>query len=164
LCADGCKHLYGNTARHENSAYHKTLVEEAAKWKLEESEGLDANQPGSMVLPPFLGIIDSGTRNLLKSLTGSSPSCADDSDTNHPERAPDSFPVEGWGLFEANEETNLALSLEQQGIALIAQSLLDRFDELSVRSADDGAERSEDDEDEVPEPTFSIKHACFFSR
>jgi hypothetical protein len=95
LCADGHKHHYGNTARHEKSDYHKTLVEETAKRKLEESEGLNANQPGSTALQPFLGIIDSGTHNLLKSLTGSSPSCADDSDTNHPERAPDSFPVEG---------------------------------------------------------------------
>jgi hypothetical protein len=55
-------------------------------------------------------------------------------------------------VFEANKDTDLALSLEQQGIALIAQSLLDRFDEISVGSADNEDERSAVDEDNVPEP------------
>jgi hypothetical protein len=40
---------------------------------------------------------------------------------------------------------------------------LDRFDELSVGSTDDGAERSEVDEDEVPEPILAGKQACSYA-
>ena len=116
-------------------------------------------------MPPFLGIIDSGTRNLLTSLAGvAEPSWAGASNNvNHAAHAsePEPFPIEGWGLFEANEETDLAMSAEQQGIALIARSLLDRFDELSVGSADDDAERSVVDEDEVPEPALAGKHPFY---
>jgi hypothetical protein len=131
----------------------------------EESEGSHSD---SMNLPPFLGIIDSGTRNLLKSIAGPSREAAG-SDGNYPEHAPspeppDPSPLGGWGMFKASEDTDLAMSSEQQGIALIAQSLLDRFDELSVGSADDGAERSEVDEDEVPEPSLAGKQACSYAQ
>ena len=87
------------------------------------------------------------------------------SSTNLPEHSlePAPIPIEGWGLFEANEDTDLALSSEQQGIALIAKSLLDRFDEMSVGSADNNDERSEVDEADVPEPIVSGKCFCSFS-
>ena len=117
-----------------------------------------------MNLPPILGMVDSGTRNLLKSIAGPSRAATE----NYPEHTPgpeplDPLPLGGWGLFEANERTDLAMSSEQQGVALIAKSLLDRFDELSVGSADEGAERSEVDEDEVPEPTLAGKQACSYA-
>ncbi|KIM87978.1 hypothetical protein PILCRDRAFT_3689 [Piloderma croceum F 1598] len=102
-------------------------------------------------------MVDSGTRNLLKSIAGLSRAAAE-SGGNYPEHTPgpkplDPLPLGGWGLFEANERTDLAMSSEQQGVALIAQSLLDQFDKLSVGSADEGAEQSEIDKDEVPEPS-----------
>jgi hypothetical protein len=65
------------------------------------------------------------------------------------------LPFEDWGLFEAHEDTELSVSLEQQGIALIAQSLRNRFDELSIGSADEGDERSDVDEDEVIDATIA---------
>ena len=43
-------------------------------------------------------------------------------------------------------------SLEQQGIAVIAQSLLDWFDKMLVDSEDMDDERLEVDEAETPEP------------
>jgi len=147
--------------RHEKSAFHQTLVEEAAH---RTREGEEAASDAENVLPPILGMVDNATRHLLMSLAAPSSHMAS-SDASHrdhtPEPAP--MPVEGWGLFEASEETDLALSLEQQGIALIAKSLLDRFDEISIGSADDEDERSEVDEDEMPEPTVIGKSALLIS-
>jgi len=87
---------------------------------------------------------------------------------NYPEHTPgleplDLLPLGGWGVFEANKRTDLAMSSEQQGIMLIAQSVLDRFDELSIGSADKGVEWSEVDKDEVPEPTLAGKQACSYT-
>jgi hypothetical protein len=104
-----------------------------------------------MALPSVLALVDSATRNLLTSLAQPYTRVADSS-SNRTERTPEPepFPIEGWGAFEANENTDLALSLEQQGVALIARSLLDRFDEFSVGSLDGDDERSKVDEDKVP--------------
>lgn len=98
-------------------------------------------------------MVDDATRNLLQSIAGPSTHVAN-SGANPPEHTDElaPFPIEGWGVFEANDDTDLALSVEQQGIALIAQLLLDRFDEISVESADNEDERLEVDEDDVPEP------------
>jgi hypothetical protein len=120
-----------------------------------------------MNLPLILGIVDSGTCNLVKSIAGLSYVAAE-SDGNYPEHAPgpelpDLLPLGDWGMFKASGRTELAMLLEQQGIALLGQSLLDRFDELSVGSVDDGAERSEIDEDEVPEPTLAGKKAYSYA-
>jgi hypothetical protein len=155
LCADSHKHAYANTSRHENTAFHRTLVEEATRREHEDEDEQPTNnkERTSMTLPTDLAMVDSATRNLLTSLAGPYSRVAEDS-SNRTERTPEPapIPIEGWGLFEANEDTDLALSLEQQGIALIAQSLLDRFDEISVGSADNEDERSAVDEDNVPEP------------
>jgi hypothetical protein len=70
---------------------------------------------------------------------------------------PPILPIEGWGLFEVHEDTELQESLERQGVALVAQSLLDQFDELSIGSADNEEERSDINEDNVPEPTVAGK-------
>jgi len=104
-----------------------------------------------MALPSVLALVDSATRNLLTSLAQPYTRVADSS-SNCTERTPEPepFPIEGWGAFEANENTDLALSLEQQGVALIARSLLDWFDEFSVGSLDGDDERSKVDEDKVP--------------
>jgi hypothetical protein len=64
-------------------------------------------------------------------------------------------------MFEANEDTELAMSTEQQDVALIAKSLLDQFDELSdIGSVDEDAERSDIDEDDVREPEVTSKFSC----
>jgi hypothetical protein len=108
-------------------------------------------------LPAFLALVDSGTRNLLESMAAGNIS-ADLDAPDHLNYSPPPHhlsPFEGWGLFEAHKDTKLTESLEKQGIALIAKSLLDRFDELSVGSADDEDERSVVNEDEVQEPTVA---------
>ena len=160
MCSDSKKHMYSNIPRHERTSIHQELVVEAEKQLQADaadaaSEGLDTEPPSSTGLLPLLEMIDSGTRNLLLSLSRSSRV----EDANQPEHAPGqaTSPIEGWGMFEANEETDLAMSLEQQGVALIAQSLLDRFDELSVGSADDDAERSVVEEDAIFEPILAGK-------
>ena len=62
---------------------------------------------------------------------------------------------DGWGLFEAYKDTELTPLLDKQGVALIVKSLLDHFDELSVRSTNREDEQLDVDEDEVPEPTVA---------
>ena len=156
LCTDGCKHTTVNTSRHEKSVFHQTLVEEATRREHEDQTAQATNngEHPSTTLPSALAMVDSATRNLLVSLVRPNTQVAD-SHSNHPEYSTperELSPIEGWGLFEANDDTDLASSLEQQGIASIARSLLDRFDEISVESLDNGDERSEVDEDEVPEP------------
>jgi hypothetical protein len=163
LCDDSQKHTYANTERHEKSAFHRTLVQEADH---READGYEeAGEEGSSIeplsattLPPILAMIDDATHNLLASLaTPSSRGVSHPADSPEPEP----FPIEGWGLFEANEDTELSVSLEQQSVALIARSLRERFDELSVGSADDvdADERSQVDEDEIAEPTVTGKSA-----
>lgn len=56
-----------------------------------------------------------------------------------------------WNLYNVNEDMNLAPSAEQQHVALIVQDLLDHLDNLSVSSADDEVEQS-DDEHSADEP------------
>ncbi|KAF8220185.1 hypothetical protein L208DRAFT_1417052, partial [Tricholoma matsutake] len=58
-----------------------------------------------------------------------------------------------WNLFEANEDTDLAQSAEQRSVALIAQGLLDRLDELSEDELD---ERSEVGSTASHEPTGAV--------
>jgi hypothetical protein len=119
----------------------------------ELAETQSAGRSGGGPLPPNIGLIDSGMRTLLQSLgagalTGNRNDSIPDSVPS-----PDPPPIPGWGMFEAYSDTNLALSAEEQGIALIAKSLLDCFDEVLVDSEDDGDERSDDDtNNEIPEP------------
>jgi len=163
LCADSHKHTYANTSRHEKTVLHQTLIEEAARREREdEDEEATHNKENTTTeLPTALEMVDRATRNLLASLTESSSRTADRSashDEDAPEPAP--VPIEGWGAYQANEDTDLALSLEQQGIALVAQSVLDRLDEISVGSADGDDERSAVDEDDVPEPIVPGECPC----
>lgn len=94
---------------------------------------------------------DNATRNLLRSMAGSA---ADSYDLNATDTAPLSptflDPIYGWGQFTVNENTELAQSAEQEGVALIAKSLLDRFEELSGDESE--REWSEVDEEEIDEP------------
>jgi hypothetical protein len=72
--------------------------------------------------------------------------------------SPDNAPIPGWGLLEVYGNTELDLSAEEQGIALISKSLLDHFDTLSVGSKDDNAERSDAEPNvEIPELTLAGK-------
>lgn len=63
------------------------------------------------------------------------------------------YPIADWGVFEATANTQLGRSLEEEGVALIAQSLLDRLDDLSGNESNE--ERSDPEDGVVPEATFS---------
>jgi hypothetical protein len=157
VCRDGRMVPYEKTRRHETSGAHIDLVELMERQERLDTEELAETQSGGRSdargpLPPNITLIDSGMRTLLQSLgagalTGSRDGSIPDSVTSA-----DPSPTAGWGLFEAYGDTNLALSAEDQGIALIAKSLLHYFDEVSVGSEDDGDERSDDDTNEIPEP------------
>ncbi|KAF7965797.1 hypothetical protein HWV62_41769 [Athelia sp. TMB] len=67
--------------------------------------------------------------------------------------------IEGWGLFSAGDATHLNRSGEEEGVALIAQSLLARLDELSDEETDD--ERSEEGDGECREPIISGHESTF---
>lgn len=161
MCDDGRNRTHPNAVRHEHTAFHQTLVDEDLNRLRHESEasippGEQPEASGSVDMPMNLRLIDDATRNLLQSFYGTSThEDASTAETEHNSalQHPDLLPIEGWGIFEANEDTDLAMSLEQQGAALIARSLMDRLDELSDDgSVDRDAERSQVDEDEVPEP------------
>lgn len=150
LCLDGRQHTQRHLERHEQTALHQTLVTETA------SETQDARQsdtePGpSTALPPLLAIADNATRNLLRSMAGSATDSYDLNATDAVPLSPTFLdPIYGWGQFTVNENTKLAQSAEEEGIALIAKSLLDRFEELSGDESE--REWSEVDEEEIDEP------------
>jgi hypothetical protein len=132
------------------SAVHMDLVE-----LRDREEHLDAEECTEAPPPSYLALADSGTRALLQSIAaGVITGNRGDQVSEPAPPSPDLAPIPKWGLFEVHGDTDLALSAEEQGIALIAQSLLDRFDEMSVGSEDDEVERSDDGaENEAPEPT-----------
>jgi hypothetical protein len=59
-----------------------------------------------------------------------------------------------WNLFEAHEDTHLAQSAEERGVALIAQGILERLDQISMSSEDKLDERSEVDSIMSQEPVM----------
>ncbi|KAF7971706.1 hypothetical protein HWV62_20057 [Athelia sp. TMB] len=94
---------------------------------------------------------DSATRNLLQSMVGKRPQVpeAGDSSSNCSHSPIDNYPIDGWGVFEATQNTRLNQSAEQEGVALIAQSLLDRLDDLSGNESNN--ERSDSEGEDIPE-------------
>ena len=159
VCRDGRKVPYDKTRRHETSATHMDLVEIR-----EREQRLDAEEPAEAqslpgTPPPYLAFVDSGTRSLLQSLSaGAFTVNRDDPVSNLTPTSPEHSPIPGWGLFEVHGDTDLALSAEEQGIALIAKSLLDRFEEMSVGSDEAAEERSDDEAgNEIPEPIITGK-------
>jgi hypothetical protein len=61
-----------------------------------------------------------------------------------------------WNLFEANEHTRLDESPEQRGVALIAQDIIDRFEQLSANSMDELEERSDVEPIDGLEPVEAV--------
>lgn len=162
LCMDARLHEISKIQRHEQSIMHQTLLEHRS------CEADDTRDPGAepmalAALPPLLQMADNATRNLLQSMAGSIA----DNDTSSNSAAarrwgpvasrspspPFVDPVYGWGQYSMNENTELTRSAEEEGIALIAKSLLDHFDELSGDESEQ--ERSEVDEEEAPEPIIA---------
>jgi hypothetical protein len=125
----------------------------------EREQRLDAEEPAGPLgaQPPYLAFVDSGTRSLLQSLsTGVATENQDYPVSNSTPASPEHSPIPGWNLFEVHGDTDLALSAEREGIALIAKSLLDRFDEISIGSEEVAEERSDDEAgDEIPEPIIT---------
>lgn len=149
LCQDGRLHEKRKLARHEASVRHQTLLGESLQ---SESEPRAA----SSTFPVEMTLVDSATRALLESMMGT-PSRSQGVEVPPPSRSPSpSFldPIYGWGVLSASDATQLDRSAEEEGVALIAQSLLARFEELSNEASDDERSEAEDEED-PPEPTVS---------
>jgi hypothetical protein len=126
----------------------------------EREQQLDAEEPARAQLP-YLAFVDSGTRNLLQSISaGAVTENRDDPVSNPTPASPEHSPIPGgWNLFEVHGDTELALSAEMQGVALIAKSLLDHFDEMSIGSDEVAEERSDDEAgNEIPEPIVTGKN------
>lgn len=178
VCLDRKNRPFNHLDRHEKTNMHKSLVQQA-EWqaRLSEEEGPDVQPPfaSSSSLAPkpqhFFDMVDGATRSLLRSLGYSGPPNSDEYSPPPPEFVPahsppslqDRFNESGWGLFGNNDDTELVASLEVEGAAAIARSILQRFDDLSDDSEE---ERSDVDEREIPEPVvaslsfrFHISHA-----
>jgi hypothetical protein len=139
----------------ETSATHMDLAEIR-----EREQQLDAEEPARAQLP-YLAFVDSGTRSLLQSISaGAVTENRDDPISNPTPASPEHSPIPGgWNLFEVHGDTDLALSAEKQGVALIAKSLLDHFDEMSIGSDEAAEERSDDEAgNEILEPIVTGKN------
>lgn len=143
LCGDGNLHLVTNIERHERGIMHSAI---SAKQNDEEmAVGAGAQTSSTPQELTFgMNLVDSGTKNLLQSLAGVKPTAP-----SPPTSPSDDFlhnPITDWGVFAATENTYLNRSQEDEGIALLAQSLLDRLDDLSI----DGSSGERSDEDDTP--------------
>jgi hypothetical protein len=104
-------------------------------------------------VPSETDLPEDALRNLLASLAG--PSIHPYPAAVHQGYSPSPHAGIDWNLFEANEHTDLDESPEQRGVALIAQGLLDRLDQLSASSMDELEERSDIEPIEGLEPVVS---------
>jgi hypothetical protein len=117
LYTDSHKHTTANTSWYKKSTFYQTLVEAAAhcKHKGQTAQITSNEEHPSTALPFVVVMVDSTTHNQLISLAQPYTQVADSS-SNHPKYStpePEPFPIECWGLFEANDDTNLSLSLKQ---------------------------------------------------
>lgn len=149
---DSRLHDLSKIARHEQSAMHQNQLEQ-------RSHGADSDTGTQTALPPTLAMPDHGLHHLLQSMAGIRPDGGSSGAPDAATRSPSPTfldPTYGWGLYAVNENTTLARSAEQEGIALIAKSILDRFEELSGGESEQ--ERSDVDEHEVPEPIVTREY------
>lgn len=109
--------------------------------------------PSSLFTPAVdeSGLMDDAIRNLLAAFSG--PTGDPYPQMTKSGQTPPDYGVD-WNLFEANENTDLSLSSEQEAVGLIAQGLLERLDQLSDEdlSEDEVVERSDDEGEELLEP------------
>lgn len=133
------------------TALHKSMADYqlAGSGDINTSSALHYNAATGM--PLYLDMADSATRNLLQSLAGKRPQVpvTADGSPNRSHSPVENYPIDGWRVFEATENTQLDRSVAQEGVALIAQSLLYRLDDLSGDESND--ERSESEGEEIPE-------------
>lgn len=106
--------------------------------------------------------MEDATRHLLASLVG-------EGTDPYPQMTRDSKPSPeytiDWNLFEATEDTDLAHSADQEAVALIAQGLIERLDQLSLENiSEDEAEERLEDEECPAEPVAHgiVKHLFLF--
>ncbi|KAG6887038.1 hypothetical protein C0992_001119, partial [Termitomyces sp. T32_za158] len=122
-------------------------------------------QPQPLADPvQYSDILDNGLRHFLASFSGlDGTSLYPSAGTQSNNTVPDSGI--NWNLFEAREETQLAPSAMQQGVALTAQALLEQLNNTEMHSDDDSyAERSdgEGETEPAPEPYVSGVSKCIF--
>lgn len=95
-----------------------------------------------------MNLVDNATKNLLQSMAGvlqvapSPPASPEENILDNP--------IADWGVFAATENTYLNRSQEEEGVALLAKSVLDRFEDLSLDGS--GDERSDMGDTPLYEP------------
>lgn len=142
MCKDSIFRPTARIRRHELTQVHQHSL------SLFEVEQLENDQTTNLDKITDNDMIEDGLRNLLHALAGNTNGQHRQTASRSP--SPPGTLID-WNLYNVNEDTNLAPSAEQQRVASIAQDLLDRLDNLSVSSADDEVERS-DDEHSADEP------------
>lgn len=165
LCNEQKEHYTYNVLRHETTALHKSMVEYQLAVSESSSTSPNLHHDSATGLPPYLDMADSATRNLLQSMAGKRPQVpeAGDSSSNRSHSPIDNYPIDGWGVFEATQNTWLNQSAEQEGVALIAQSLLDRLDDLSGNESNN--KRSDSEGEDIPEVVVpSASYYCMSIR
>ncbi|KAJ6537261.1 hypothetical protein DFH09DRAFT_1091099 [Mycena vulgaris] len=133
VCEDGRSRLLSNCPAHERTVSHRSLLDH----RQSQQAGNSAVSDGQ--------IADDGLRHLLSSLTGN---LVDPYPSQHV--PPPDFGI-SWNLIEMNDDAEIPLTAEQQGIANIASAMLHRYDELPA-SDDEFEERSDAEDADIPEP------------
>lgn len=137
ICQDGRAREFSNCPAHERASSHKDLLEHYRSHTQPTEPTTAAVSEGQ--------ISDNGLRNLLSSLTGN---LVDPYPSPH---APSPNLGISWNLIAMNDDTEIPLSAEQQGVANIASAILQRYDELPA-SDDEWEERSDAENADMPEP------------
>ncbi|KAK7027831.1 hypothetical protein R3P38DRAFT_3315357 [Favolaschia claudopus] len=143
ICRDGVSHQTDyNRRRHEQTSTHRTHLEDA----LDSAQR--ATQPAFTNLPTESQVSEDALRNLLASLSGPGIRPYPETAYEHPE-SPPGVGI-NWNLMEINNEGELAMSADEQAVALIAGNILERFD-LPV-SDEEPEERSDSETESLREP------------
>lgn len=159
LCRDGRARIISNIPKHVKQDIHQRLLRE----ELEQLR----SRPETSHLPAAvddMDLVDDGLRNLLHSLVVTGTTLESESEPSLPRSPAPLAPASmiDWNLFEATEDTYLSSpSMDQQGVALIAQELIDRLNSQDdeIGSEDEDEERSDgnNEQEVVAEPTITGK-------
>ncbi|KAK6997382.1 hypothetical protein R3P38DRAFT_3416225 [Favolaschia claudopus] len=142
ICRDGVSHQTDyNRRRHEQTSTHRIHLDDAL-------ETQRATQPAFTNPPTESKVSEDALRHLLASLSGPGVRPYPESAYQHPE-SPPGVGI-NWNLMEINNEGELAMSADEQAVALIAGNILERFD-LPV-SDEEPEERSDSETESLREP------------
>ncbi|KAK6985105.1 hypothetical protein R3P38DRAFT_2805837 [Favolaschia claudopus] len=154
ICRDGKSHQTDyHRRRHEQTASHQNLLADFLEAAPTTTDTPHNNQP-----PTDSELAEDGLRNLLASLAGSGTLPYPAASYENPE-SPPGVGI-NWNLMEIHNEGNLAMSADEQAVALIASNILERFNlPVSDEEPEERSEEENSDSEQEPEANAVPKSA-----